>query len=328
MSERSSVVSVSFNTKSALCCCLKILTESLKIFPRNKYILLLTFILLTLPLSLLHFSLSLTSYPIKSQILHMELVATRASTHFESRQIWRDSREVALSVFRLKLLYFLPSNFFSLIAAITVVISTESAYTKRSTTLQHVVSAVISTWYRPLLTSWYIYTFLLLYSSVPHMLLAVIGSSIPGFRFVVWVVGLGIESYIIAVLGLALVVSITENEFGLDAIRIGWRLMEGRRICGWFLFGFMAAVTAAIGWRMEGLMVASNDSAEEAKWIETVGWEKVVLVGLYGVAIVWGFVVTTVFYCECVKLHVVGRSEAEEEEEQELQKQEEGSLDC
>ncbi|WCJ17863.1 hypothetical protein M5689_000250 [Euphorbia peplus] len=259
----------------------------------------------------------------------MELVATRAATHFESRQIWRDSREIALSLFRLKLFYFLPSNFLSLIAAITIVISTESAYTKRSATLQHAFLAVKTTWFRPLLTSFYIYIILLLYSTIPHMLLAVFGSSIPGFRLLIWAVGLGIELYVIAVLGLALVVSIIENTYGWDAIRIGWRLMEGRRICGWFLFGFMAAVTAAIGWRMDGLMVVSNDdSSDEGKWTVTEGWEKMVLIGLYGVVIVWGFVVTTVFYCECMKLHVVGRSEAEAEEEQELQKQEEGSLDC
>ncbi|XP_065865656.1 uncharacterized protein [Euphorbia lathyris] len=311
MSDRvSSIIVVSLNKQSSLFGCLKILIESLRIFPKNKHIYFLILIFITLPLSLLHFSQSLSSYPIKTRILHLEYLATRAATRIESLQVWRESREFALSLFHLKLFYFLPTYFLSLIAAITVITSTAYAYNKTPITIQFVFSTIKLTWLRPLLTSFYIYAILLLYSIVPYMLLDVVRSPTPWLKLVIWVVVVSVELYLIAVLGLSLVVSIMEMRSGWDAIQVGWCLMEGRRICGWFLCGLMVVVTGVIGWRMEGLVVVRDDSVEEAKWMVMEGWEEAILVGLYGLAPVWGFIVTTVFYCECKKKHG-GRSEEE-----------------
>ncbi|KDP34250.1 hypothetical protein JCGZ_07821 [Jatropha curcas] len=315
MSER---VSSSFDQINS--CCLKTLIDSLKIIQRNKHIYFSIFAFLSLPLSLLHFSLTLSSYPIKSQILHLEYLATRTPTRFEARQVWRESREVAINLLHLKLLYFLPCYLFSLIAAITVVVSTESVYNKGPTSIKLAFAAIKPIWTRPVVTSICIYAIQILYSAVPYTLAAVIGSSSSRLRFVIWVIGLGAELYIIAVSEIGLVVSIVERRFGWDAIRVGSDLMEGRRIFGWVLCGLMAVLTGGIGRRMEGLMVLESEYlAEEPKWTVKEGWEKAaaVLVVLYGVVVVWGFVVTTVFYCECRQRHVV------REEEQQLE-----SIDC
>ncbi|KAJ9179908.1 hypothetical protein P3X46_008220 [Hevea brasiliensis] len=302
MSERVSAISISLDPKpSPYSFCLKTLSQSFKIFPRNKRIFSFIFALLALPLSFLNFLLSLSSYPIKSQIFHLELLASRAPTRFEARQVWKESREVALSLLHIKLLYLLPIYFLSLIAAITVVVSTESTYNRRPTNLKIIFAAIRSTWTRPLVTSICIYAILLLYTSIPYSLAAMIGSYSPGLRFVIWLIGLGVELYLIAVLGLGLVVSILEARFGLDAIRIGSRLMEGRRICGWVLSGLLTVMTGGIGRRMEGLIMDIEDSADESKWTVAKGWERAGLVGLYGLVIIWGFAVTTVFYCECRK---------------------------
>ncbi|WCJ41460.1 hypothetical protein M5689_022329 [Euphorbia peplus] len=305
MSDRvSSSIVVSLNKQPFLFGCPKILIESLKIFPKNRHIYFLIFMFLTLPLSTLHFSLSLSSYPIKIRILHLEYLATQASTHFESRQVREESREIALSLFYLKLFYFVPSYFLSLVTAVTVTVSTASAYNKTPITLKFVFSTVKLTWLRPLLTSFYIYVILVLYSSIPYMLLDVVWGSSPWLRLVIWVAVVSVELYLIAVLGLSLVVSIMEMRSGWDAILVGWRLIEGRRICGWLLCAVMVVVTAVIGLRMEGLMVVRDASVEEADWMVLEGWEKAILVGLYGVAPICGFVVITVFYYECMKKHI------------------------
>lgn len=304
MSERVSPVSISIDQKSShSSSCLKILWESFKILARNKRLFSLIYVLLALPLSFLNVSLSLSSYPIKSEIFRLEFVASRASTRFETRQFWRESREVAISLLHLKLIYLLPSYLFSLIAAVTLVVSTESSYIRRPTSLKTAFAAVKSTWTRPLVTSICIYAILLLYSSVPYTLAAVIGSSSPGLRFVIRLIGLGVELYIISVLGLGLVVSIVERRYGWDAIWIASRLMEGRRICGWVLSGLLAVMTGGIGWRLESLIMETDISAEESKrtGTEAEGWKKAWLVGIYGVVVIWGFAVTTVFYCECRK---------------------------
>lgn len=111
-----------------------------------------------------------------------------------------------------------------------------------------------------------------------------------------------------AVLGMGLVVSILEERFGWDAIFIGSDLMEGKRVCGWVLSGLMGLVTGLIGWKMEGLKMDGEDSAKETRWKAVMllkGWETLGLAVVYGVVMVWGYVVTTVFYCECRKQHVV-----------------------
>lgn len=60
---------------------------------------------------------------------------------------------------------------------------------------------------------------------------------------------------------------------------------------------------------MEGLKMDSEDLAKKTRWTAVMLWEAVGLAVLYGAVMVWGYVVATVFYCECRKQHVVGEVE-------------------
>lgn len=124
------------------------------------------------------------------------------------------------------------------------------------------------------------------------------------------------EVYLIAVLSLGLVVSIAEERFGFDAIRTAAALMADRRLSGSILTAMFLLASSSISWEMEGLM----DGVDH--WMRTTAavtsnvaigvWDKMGLISLYGMVIISGYVVTTVFYCECRKKDFV-RVENEED---------------
>lgn len=101
---------------------------------------------------------------------------------------------------------------------------------------------------------------------MPRTLWSLTGGGVFGSGFVIWVVGSAVEIYL------------------------------------------MGLVTGLIGWKMEGLKMDSEDLAKKTRWTAVMllkGWEAVGLAVLYGAVMVWGYVVATVFYCECRKQHVV-----------------------
>ncbi|CAK7344674.1 unnamed protein product [Dovyalis caffra] len=285
-----------------------LIIQPLQIFSKNKQIFSSIFALLALPISLLLFSRSLSSHPIQSQILHLESIAALSSTRFEARHVWKESRETAIALLHLNILYFIPSFTLSLIAAVSSVVSTESGYHRNPTSLKSAVIAVKSMWLRTLVTFIFVYVILFCYSSVPRTLWVLTGEGSFGSGFVIWVVGSVCKIYLEAVLGMGLVVSILESRFGWDAICFGSDLMEGKRVCGWVLSGLMGLITGLIGWKMEELKMDGEDMVMETRWTAVMvlkGWDRFGLVVLYGVVMVWGYVVTTVFYCECRKRHAV-----------------------
>ena len=290
--------------------CLKILFNSLVLFSRNKRIFSLIFALTVLPLSFLRFSLSFSCHAIKNHIYSLEALAGYALTRFESQHVREESRANALSLLRLKFLYFPPSYLLSLVAAITIVNSAHSAVHNRRFTLQSAIASVKLTWKRPLATTICIYVVLVLYSQVFFVSAAVTGnnslSTVP--TVFVWAVGSVLQVHLMAVLALALVVSVLEDRLGFDAVRVGAGMMEGRMVCGWFLSFWFALMSGLIGWGWEKLMAAMMDGEDfwkGNKWTVVMGsWEKVGLICLHGIEVVWSYVVTTVFYCECRKRHV------------------------
>lgn len=286
--------------------CLKILLSSLEIFPRNKQICFSIYTLGTLPLSFLLFSLSLSSHPLISHIYDLESLAQFSSTRFEARHVWMESREDAISLVRLRLLYFFPSYFLSIIAAITTVSSTYSSLNGKRFDLRAAVTAVVLAWKRTLVTTVCIYAVLTLYSLVVFLFVITI-NGIPCGGFFVRLIGWGFEIYLMAVLGVGLVVSIMEERLGVDAIRVGSELMEGRRVFGWVLSGLFVLISVLIGWRWERLMMMMDgrDFRKEKWTVIMESWEKIGLICLYGIEIFWGYVVTTVFYCECKKRQVI-----------------------
>ncbi|XP_059461987.1 uncharacterized protein LOC132190981 [Corylus avellana] len=291
---------------------LSTLLISLKIFLRNKLLFLSLFALTTLPLSFLLVSLSHSSLPFKSHVLHLEAVAHLSSTRFEARHVWKDSRAHALSLLKLKVLFFLPSYFLSLLAAVTAVNSTASSCHAARPTLLTAFTAVKLTWKRPFVTTILIYALSLLYAPVPRVLAPLTGS--PGSEFLVLVIGSCFEIYLMAVLSLGLVVSIVEERLGWDAIRVGSEIMAGRRLSGWALSGLFVLVSGVISRdlqrMMDGLDSPLESTTSTVMMVATGFKDKVGLIFLYGIVVLWSYIVTTVFYCECRKRHV-GRGEDE-----------------
>ncbi|XP_048334280.2 uncharacterized protein LOC125423626 [Ziziphus jujuba] len=288
---------------------LNILVDSLLIFLRNKRLFFSIFALTTFPLSLLLFSLSFSSHHLKSHVYHLESVARLASTHFEARHVWKESRSDAVSLLRIRALFFLPCYALSLLAAVAAVTSTFSACNGKRPSLHAAVSAFKMTWKRPLVTTICVYAILLAYVHVPLMLAAIFGRS-PASRFLILLVGSGVEIYLMAVMSMGLVVSITEERYGSDAILVGSGLMAGRRVCGWVLSGLFVLMSGIIARKVEDAM--DGQDSWSVRKIAMEMWNKVGLMGLYGTVVLWSFVVTTVFYCDCRKRHV-NRSESDTE---------------
>ncbi|KAH0993290.1 hypothetical protein GBA52_004773 [Prunus armeniaca] len=292
---------------------LKTLLDSLKIFLRNKQTFISIFALTTLPLSFLLFSLSLSSHPLKSHIFHLESLARLAPTRFEARQVWKESRDDAVSLLRIKAIFFLPSYALSLLASVTAVTATSSSFHGKRPDLRSSLNAIKLTWRRPLVTSICIYALSIAYAFVPWTLSIVFNSS--WSRFFILVLGSGLEIYLMAVLGLGLVASILEERFAWDAIRVGWALMAGKRLCGWALSGLFVFLTWVVARKLEEVMdgqdlMEGSSTATLTRVVvgieDKLGW-----VILYGLVVLWGYVVTTVFYCECRKRHVIGGGENE-----------------
>lgn len=95
-----------------------------------------------------------------------------------------------------------------------------------------------------------------------------------------------------------------EERFGWNAIHVGSRLMEGRRACGWMVSGSLVAMSWCIGIKLKTVI---GDVDTRAGWtmLMAVKWEKAALVCLYGLVVLWSYVVTTVFYVECRKRHPI-----------------------
>lgn len=109
----------------------------------------------------------------------------------------------------------------------------------------------------------------------------------------------------ISILSLSLVVSIAEERFGFDAIRAAAGLMADRRLSGSILTAMFLLASSSISSEMEGLMDGvdhwmRSTAAVTSNVAISVG-DKIGLIFLYGMVILSGYVVTTVFYCECRK---------------------------
>lgn len=118
------------------------------------------------------------------------------------------------------------------------------------------------------------------------------------------------EIYLMGVMGLALVVSVVEERFGWEAIRAGSEVMEGRRVAGWALSASFIAVSGFVDYKLEELM-EDLDLSTLSWWTVVIErWDAVALVLLYGIEVLWCYVVTTVFYCGCKKRQVIKGEDA------------------
>ncbi|XP_022728797.1 uncharacterized protein LOC111284384 [Durio zibethinus] len=290
-------------TKSSSSYCsvlLKLFSDPFKIFFRNKHILFPILLFLTLPLSFLLFSLSFSSRPLKRHIFHLESIALYSSTRFEARHVLKESRDESLSLLRLKLFFSLPSSILSLLSFISTVhvtsLSVSLSPSNRPSFLS-TVNALKLAWKRVVVTSLCSYALFLLYIQVPQLFSAAFRNH-PRLSLPILLIGLGFEVYLMGVLGLGLVVSALEEKFGWDAFRVGSDLMVGRRVCWWCITCMLVVVSGWIGSRFEKL-TDSEDLVKSGVLAVLMGWETVGLLWFYGVLVIWSFMGTTVFYCDC-----------------------------
>ncbi|XP_010536945.1 PREDICTED: uncharacterized protein LOC104811819 [Tarenaya hassleriana] len=280
------------------------LLDSIIILFRNKRIFLSIFTFLTLPLSALHFCLTLLSLHLKDHVFHLEALANVVHTRFEARQIWQESREDAVSLLRLKSRFFIPSFILSCISCITATTSSSVSYHGQNPSLRTASASVKSSWMRVTVTSITIYTLLFLYSAIP-LFLSAFFHSMPALRFPFMVLSLCVEVYMMAVTGLGLTASALEEQYGLDAVWVGSSLMKGRRVSGLALSGGFVFLSSLMGNAMEKRARAVQVAEAESWWgaMAAGGWDGAGLVLLYAAEVLIGYVVTTVFYCECKRRH-------------------------
>lgn len=108
-----------------------------------------------------------------------------------------------------------------------------------------------------------------------------------------------------AVMSVALVVSVAEERFGWDAIRVGSALMEGSRVRGWVLSGLFVLGSSLIGSKLEHLMDGQDSIAVK---------DKAGLIVSYGLLVLWSYVVITVFYCDCRKRHPIREPQPDDDD--------------
>ncbi|CAA0395528.1 unnamed protein product [Arabidopsis thaliana] len=287
------------------------LLDSFMILFRNKHILFPIFAFIAIPLAALHLSITLTSFRLKNHVFRLEALANVVHTRFEARQIWQESREDAVSLLHLKSRYFVPSFILSCMASITVITSTSFSHQGINPSLKSSFASVKSSWMRVTATSIIVYGLLFLYSPIPMFLSALVGYT-PTLRYLITILCLGVEVYIMAITGLGFVVSVLEERYGFDAIKEGTALMKGRRITGLALAGVFVFLSSFIGHGMEKLAKELDMDLSSGLWWRSVvvagGWDGWKLVCMYGAEVVLSYVVITVFYCECRKRH--GNSDA------------------
>ncbi|XP_027917618.1 uncharacterized protein LOC114176698 [Vigna unguiculata] len=273
----------------------KMIVESIKIIACNKLVFASIMLLTTLPLSTLLISQSISTHSLTSQIHHLEALARYAPTRFEARHVWRQSRHDALSLLRIKALFSLPSYLLSLAAALSAVHSTRLAL--HADTTHSLLSAAL----RLFATTIFVYAILLAFSPIPRFLAALASSA--AARLLLLAAGSALEVYLMAVMSVALVVSVAEERFGWDAIRVGSALMEGSRACGWALSGLFVLGSSLIGSKVERLMEAED-------WIRVE--DKANVIVWYGLLVLWSYVIMTIFYCDCRKRHPIRELQPEE----------------
>lgn len=289
---------------------LKILLDSLTILHTNKLLFTCIILFTTLPLSFLIFTITISTNTLRSHIYHLESMALFVPTRMEARHAWHESRDDAVSLLRTRAIFSLPCFPLSLAAAVSTVHATLSAVDGNPATVRSAASAVMCSWKRSAATAVVGYVILLAFAPVPRVLAAPILS--PEARFVVLAIGSGFEVYLMTVLSMGFTVSIAEERFGLEAIRVGWDLLKGRRFCGWALSGMLVLVSGLINRRV-GFLLNGQDSTVAT--VEIGVWDKTLLICSYGLVVNLSYVITTVFYCDGRRRHGIREPEPQHGDE-------------
>ncbi|XP_057434030.1 uncharacterized protein LOC130726744 [Lotus japonicus] len=281
---------------------LKILFDSLRILLHNKLLFCSIFLLTTLPLSFLFFTLTISTHSLRYQIYHLQALARVVSTRVESGHVLEESRVNAISLIRTRGVFSLLSFPLSLAASVSAVHATISSFNGKHASVSSAITAVKTTWKRPSVTAIFAYTILFAFSPVPRVLAFVF----PAARLPILAVGSVVEVYLMAVMSLGIVVSVAEERLGWEAVTVGSGLMRGRRVCGWVLSGLFVLVSGLINRRVEELLEGEDSISV---------WDRTVLICWYGLVVLLSYVITTVFYCDSRKRHAIREPQVEEDDD-------------
>ncbi|KMT03552.1 hypothetical protein BVRB_8g192290 [Beta vulgaris subsp. vulgaris] len=264
----------------------------------------------TLPLSLLLTSSAVSSTPrfLKSHINRLEWLRNVVPIWIESANIRDELRADLRKLLRVKLAHGVPTLAFSLLSLIIIVVSTLSAYRKKRKVNLRTTLAVLKIRWGPAVVTCMVNFLLWVVWGHLDPLLGKVAVEHRWFTVVVVVV----EVYAMAVFGVALVVSVVEGRAGFGAVWVGLGLMKGRRVCGWVLSGLMLLGSGLIGREMVGVMDGGDLMGGEGGYAWTVEMRFGCMVGLVvllGWFLLWSYVVFTVFYFECRKIHVIREEE-------------------
>uniref|UniRef100_A0A7N0VH75 Transmembrane protein n=1 Tax=Kalanchoe fedtschenkoi TaxID=63787 RepID=A0A7N0VH75_KALFE len=288
--------------------------DSFRILLTNLKLFLFIFLLTSLPLASIIQVIAASTHSLQSQIRHLETLALYASTRFEARHVWQESRQDAISLIRFKAVFLLPFLCLSLVSAVAVCSSVVLGLAGKRPSLTAALTSVIVNWKRPLATSLVVYSIQLGFAAVLRVMEA------SGAGVVAAAVGAGVEVYVMAVMGLALVVSVNEDVVGWEAVVCAFGLMKGRRMVGWVLSGSILFMSSLVGWKMEGLMDEGEFFKEYSPGRSKIMivmmsfGDELGLVLLLGLVVLWSYVVTAVFYCECRRNNVVSVSVVKSED--------------
>ncbi|MED6157269.1 hypothetical protein PIB30_021770 [Stylosanthes scabra] len=274
-------------------CPVKMVWESMKRIGCNKVVFGTIMAVSGVPLSALTVYEARRTHELTAHIHRLESLARHVATRFEARQVFEESREDALSLIRIKLLFSFPSYLLSLFAALFAVHSSLLS----SPTLRSAAIASSHSFHRPFLTSIVVYALLFFFSSFPRLVAALSFPADPSPAMAFMVPGMAsfLEIYLMGVLSLGLVVSVAEERFGWEAIRVGHEIMAGRRVCAWLLSGMLLVVSGVIRSKVDAVAAEG----------ETGIPEKAILIVFYAFVVIWSYVMTTAFYSHCRKRHPI-----------------------
>lgn len=276
-----------------------IIRDSIRLIVADFTTFLPTILLASIPIFLpLFFSLSVQS--VRKDIAKKEsilpwLMGGATSLHVKE-EIAFDVRRFLLR----KAAYWLPSFVFSIISTVTTIKLAACSHMCQKPKFMVALAAIRETWWKLAITSLCVTVFREAYDQfarVPRVAAAdgLVRTSVAAAVKVVMVWG-GfsiLRAYIMAVLSMGMMVSIMEGRWGLDAVGIGWELVEERRFSGWILAGLQAALSGSTGWWW-------CRSSDRFGCGSTRTGSELLLVGLLSAAmVVLSDVLNTIYYFDC-----------------------------
>ncbi|KAG5054188.1 hypothetical protein JHK85_006698 [Glycine max] len=185
---------------------LKILWESLRILQSNELVFTSILYFTMLPLSFLTFTLAISTFPLRSHVLHLEAVVRITAMRIEARHVWHESYDATVSLLCMRAIFALLSSHLSLAAAISAVHATSFVAQENPSALHGG-----SNWKLPAVTVVIVFVILMAFALVPQVLAAAMFTSLPWIQILVRAITSGAKVYLMTLRSLALMVFIIKD---------------------------------------------------------------------------------------------------------------------